>query len=520
MSRKLNQTGFLMPALIGAIIVFGLLAAATLTVVYGNIFVVKNNRQSQTAFNIAEAGINYYLWHLNHNVADFKDGTGTGTLGTYGYGPYTHDYINSNAQKDGSFTLYILPPSNGSTIVTVRSIGKPVNSTLTRTVEAQIGATSFASYAVLSDTALWFGNTETANGPVHSNQGVRMDGANSDQVSAANTTYVPSGQLGGDGASHPGVWCGLTITTPVNCATRSKAAWDYPVASIDFNRVSGSLCSMKKTAFADDPSTAALATQSTACSQVPTTRTAAYLPRRSTTYSVSRGYLIKLNSNKTYNISTVNGENDLLTPYTSALSLTSLATNVPLPPGGVIFAEDNVWVRSNGAFNGRVSIGAGRLADTAVPNISIVGSLTYAAKNGTNVIGLVSEGDIDIAPYAPPASGNFAFEVNGALLAQTGSVYYRGTYRANTSRCTRGWTGAGQTFNFYGAVASRQTWTWTWQTNMQCGDAGYDTTNGYISGIMRNTTTYDYDLLSTPPPGFPVTGGSSILAWREVLTRP
>jgi hypothetical protein len=88
------------------------------------------------------------------------------------------------------------------------------------------------------------------------------------------------------------------------------------------------------------------------------------------------------------------------------------------------------------------------------------------------------------------------------------------------SRCTRGWTGAGQTFNFYGAVASRQTWTWTWQTNMQCGDAGYDTTNGYISGIMRNTTTYDYDLLSTPPPGFPVTGGSSILAWREVLTRP
>ena len=40
-----------------------------------------------------------------------------------------------------------------------------------------------------------------------------MDGANSDQVSAANTTYVPSGQLGGDGASHPGVWCGLTITT-------------------------------------------------------------------------------------------------------------------------------------------------------------------------------------------------------------------------------------------------------------------------------------------------------------------
>ena len=33
------------------------------------------NQSSQVAINIAEAGINYYLWHMSHNSGDYKDGT-------------------------------------------------------------------------------------------------------------------------------------------------------------------------------------------------------------------------------------------------------------------------------------------------------------------------------------------------------------------------------------------------------------------------------------------------------------
>src|SRR5581483_1045905 len=138
----------------------------------------------------------------------------------------------------------------------------------------QIGEPSFASYALVGDSALWFGSNETADGPVHSNQGIRLDGPNTDTVSSANSTYVPSTQLGGDGNSHPGVWCNSSVTSPVNCNTRSKTNWLYPVSAIDFNQVNTSLCSMKKTAFASDSSTSSLDNTSNPCNQTPATRTA------------------------------------------------------------------------------------------------------------------------------------------------------------------------------------------------------------------------------------------------------
>ena len=60
---------------------------------------------------MAEAGINYYVWHLNHNNSDYKDGGTTPSTPDpqLGYGPYTHDYINSNGAKEGTYTLWIKP---------------------------------------------------------------------------------------------------------------------------------------------------------------------------------------------------------------------------------------------------------------------------------------------------------------------------------------------------------------------------------------------------------------------------
>lgn len=523
-SLRANQRGFLMPALISFIIASTIFGGAVLTVILTNFFVIGNNIKSQQAFNIAEAGVNYYLWHLSHNGKDYQDGTGAPSSPDpiLGYGPYEHDYIDDNGVNQGTFTLWLKPQSTGSTIVTVRAIGAIRNSNITRTVEAKIGATSFASYGVLSDTALWFGDTESANGPIFSNQGIRIDGANTGTVSAANTTYVPSSSLGGNGSSsHPGVWCSTSVVTPVNCSTRNKSTWSYPQSSVDFNQVSGSLCDMKKVAFADYSSTQSYATLANACSQVPTTRTNAYIPQRGSSFSTTKGYLIQLNSNNTYNLYNVNAENDQLTPYTSALTLASVATNIAIPPSGVIYTEDNVWVRTNTTFTGRVSIAAGRLATTKSASITIADDILYTAKDGSDAIGLVAEQDILIAPYAPPASGSFNFEVDAAALAQSGSVLSPLYYKSNTSKCTRGWIGSNQTLTYYGSVASRQSWTWTWLVGGACGDAVYDSASGYrISGIKHNTSSYDYNLLYAPPPSFPITGGYSILSWREVLTKP
>jgi hypothetical protein len=519
----------MIPALLSIILAFSITAGAVVEITLNNFSLVGNTIKGQQSLNVAEAGLNYYLWHLNHNNLDYRDGKTTPVTPdpTLGYGPYVHTYIDTDGVNEGTFTLYINPAGNGSTIVTVRSIGVTSDGSHTkRTVEAKIGSPSFASYGIVSDSALWFGPTETANGPVHSNQGIRMDGTSTSTATSANTTYVPTYAWGGadNTTSYPGVWCSPTVTTPVNCNTRSKTDWLYPVPQVDFNQVTSSLCTIKKTAFASDPATSALANQANACTQVPATRTAAYLPQRSASYSLTKGYLVQLNTNGTYDLYNVNAENDQAAAYSSALTTQIIASGITIPSSGVIFAEDNVWIRSNPTYHGRVTVAAGKLASVSsanYANIVVADKLLYSTKNGADAIGLVAQNSVVIAPYAPPASGAFNFEVDAAMLAQSGQAWYPGVYRTNTNRCTRGWTAANQLFTFYGSVATRQNWTWTWlDGGSPCGDAAYDSSQGYISGIENNVSQYDYNLEYVPPPSYPLTAGYNFLSWRQVLTHP
>lgn len=340
-----------------------------------------------------------------------------------------------------------------------------------------------------------------------------MDGPSSDTVGAANATYLPgSSYNGGVSGTQNGVWCDSRVTSP-NCNTRDKSNWLFPKPSVDFNQISNALCSMKKIA---------LNTQNaTACSTTPTTRTNAYIPQYSSSgsYSVNQGYLVELNAGGSYNLYRVSGENDTASTYTSAISKTLVASNIAVPSHGVIFVEDNVWVRSNPTFSGRVTIASGRLATTYSTNITIVDNIKYGTKNGSDAIGLVAEKDVIIAPYAPPLSGAFTFEVDAAALAQSGSVKWA-EYYEGTSSCTRGWKDSNQNFVFYGSVATRLNWTWNYSRGA-CGYNVRDPISGwYVSGVMRTATNYDYNLLYAPPPSYPVTGTYNILGWREVLTRP
>ena len=74
----------------------------------------KHNREM--AFQIAEAGINYYRWHLAHSKTDFQDGTGQP-------GPYAHEYKDKDGNVIGRFSLVITPPPVGSTVVIIESTG-------------------------------------------------------------------------------------------------------------------------------------------------------------------------------------------------------------------------------------------------------------------------------------------------------------------------------------------------------------------------------------------------------------
>lgn len=58
---------------------------------------------SEQAFQIAEAGVDYYRWFLANNPEDFTDGTGE-------VGPYSHDFEDKDGNKIGEFILTIVPP--------------------------------------------------------------------------------------------------------------------------------------------------------------------------------------------------------------------------------------------------------------------------------------------------------------------------------------------------------------------------------------------------------------------------
>lgn len=498
---KQASHGSVMPLLIVFMVVVGIIGVSVGGAIFSTLSVATTADRSETSLHIAEAGINYYLWHLNHNPADLTDGTGPATAGPLGYGPFTHQYRDINGREAGQFSLYIKQDSPGSTVSVVRSVGKAKDSKLTRTVEARLGAKAYSAYAVAGNEALWFGANETADGPVFSNVGVKMDGASNSTVSSANSQYiVPMSHGPGKGTLQDGVWCDPAVTSPIDCNTRNKSLWSFPDERLDFNRLSYDLCEIKKVATGGQP-----------CSDILATRTGSYVPPvNPTTYGVNVGYLISLNNASSYNLYKVSSEDDTRPP-TQAISKTLVAQNIPIPENGVIFVEDNVWLvtTDNSGFNGRVTIVAARLGVTGSANMVLAGNIKYADKyNGNDVIGGIAENNVEVAPYA-----GVPLEINGAYIAKEGSFSYR-AYSRVSGKKTVGWVNGVEKFTFFGSVISNKLWTWSY---VFCGE---DWKKECWAGYKWNVTTYDENLRYNPPPSFPVTNTYDILSWREVLTSP
>ena len=141
----------------------------------------------EQALQIAEAGINYYQWHLAHFPTDYKDGTNTN-------GPYVHNYIDTDTQNIlGQYSLVITPPVNGNTVVTIASTGSTTsNPNIKRTITVKYGIPSLAVYSFLSNDIIWIGPSETVNGQMQSNNGIRFDGVGNAPIGSAKSTYTCS----------------------------------------------------------------------------------------------------------------------------------------------------------------------------------------------------------------------------------------------------------------------------------------------------------------------------------------
>ena len=331
----------------------------------------KHNRDS--ALHVAEAGINYYRWHLAHNQTDYWDGTEQEA------GPYVHEYNDKDGNLLGYFSLEIDEPLSGSSVVTIRSIGWLVSQPQsTRIIQIRLGFPALTDYTFLSNAEMNFSFTTEVHGAVHSNGAIRFDGLTDSWVDS----YI---RVSGGGGP--------------------KSFWRYPVPFVDFSSITGDLSDIRD--LADEGETHF---------------TSSGVEGWHIVFSGDNFDMYKVNTRDCYY-----GEGKWKNRgwrgwyWDGTINCYDIGTetffaNYALPASGAIFVEDDVWVE--GAVDGRVSIGVGRFPVEEPYNMAYVsGDLTYQAKSSDDVLGIMAQGNIFV-PYEVPDD----MEINSALLSQFGEI--------------------------------------------------------------------------------------------------
>ena len=465
----------------------GVLGSASSSLVAVEIKKSKEKVAAERAFEIAEAGIEYYRWHLAHVPDDFQDGTGAP-------GPYVHDFKDSSGVVIGRFSLSIAPPQSGSTVVAVESTGFLLdNPNRKRKIAAKFGIPSLSSYAVVANDVMRFGSGTEVFGPIHSNNGIRFDGLTHNIITSTVSQYDDPDSDDCNGNSSFGVHTCIAPADPrppASVPARTdvfQIGRDFPVPQIDFNGITTDLANMK---------------------------TASQTNGLYLSGSSALGYHIRFNTNDTVNIYRVTvmafcryrlgSWRDIPNIHSigteSSFTLNGRSSlNYPLPANGIIFTEDDLWV--DGQINtARATVVAARepLA-SASANIIINNDLLYTSYNGQDAIGLIAQTDISVGFYS-----DNDLRIDAALIAQRGRVgrYYYARYSAgyqyNPAGCRANiWKNS---ITSFGSIT----------TNRRYGFAYTDGT-----GYNLRTLNFDSNLTFAPPPSFPTTGQYTLLSWEE-----
>jgi hypothetical protein len=472
MKKVYNQGQILIQTL-----VFGAIAAFFISgLVSWFAISIKASRQTfnrEQAVQIAEAGIDYYRWHLAHSPQDFKDGT-------VGSGPYTHNFSDKDGNIIGQFILDITPPPLGSTLVTIKSTGK-VNADMhiSRSITVKLAKPSIAKYAVAANDAMRFGEGTEVFGPIHSNQGIRFDGLAHNIVSSAVVQYDDPDSDDCNNNVSFGVHTCVNPhdpSPPASVPNRTdifETGRQFPVPALDFTGITADLAQMKSDAQAKG------------------------FYRSS---SGSLGYHIVLKINDTFDLYSVtnfvnppsNCTNSQSQSGWGSWSIQSQSSigNFPFPANGIMFFEDNVFV--DGKINtARLTIIAASFPDNPSTRKSIIvnNDVLYTNYDGQDTIGLIAQRNINVGMMSEDD-----LRIDAALIAQNGRVgrYYYSNHCSSYIR---------QKITSYGMIATSQRY-------------GFAYTDG--TGYQDRYLIYDANLLYGPPPSFPLTSDQYVtISWEE-----
>ncbi len=408
-----------------------------------------------TALYIAESGIEYYRWRLNHNPLDYQNINS----------PLVQNFYDKNGRFLGKYTLEITPPATGSTIVTIKSKGEiDSNPPIEKIVKVKVGRPSLAKYAIIVNENVRFGEGTEVYGEIYSNGGIRFDGLAHNLVSSAMESYDDPDHSGG---YEFGVHTHIPPVDPLppsSVPVRSdifKAGRKFPVPRLDFNMLTLDLAEIKNMA-----------------------SSSGFYWANSEGY----GYELVIKPNNKFDLykvtriksSGLSCSNLTWTIY----STSSLIRDRDLPDNGVMFFEDNLWVRGQ-INNRRVTIAVGRFPDqeNTRPRIIVNQSLRYTNYDGSDAISLISQGDLLIG-----LESENDIRIDAALVSQEGFIgrpYYSngcGTFYLRNSLTS------------YGMIASNKRYGFAWVCRG----------NTYCSGYRYRNLIYDSNLFYRPPPYFPL----------------
>jgi hypothetical protein len=458
------------------VIVFGGLLTILLAGLFG--FIRLQLRQAsqkiawQQSLELADAGLNRYLWCLNHGLASSCQGE--------------QEYRNLQGSILGRFSLqgeeqfscgvnfYGPVKSQGWTT------GFP---NVRRQVRSSISQPTLANLAYILASDVWVGGDHEIKGPYHSNGGIRFDGENQSLVSSARSEWVCTSSFGcstcltsaGCQVQSSNCVCPGVFTTTQNS---NPDLFDFPATSFDFAGVSADLNQIK------------LASQTNGL----------YLPPAIDLDSQAKGYHLK------FKVAAGAAEVEIwivrqLSP-TLAYSLEEgwhddyfiiaseyLYQTRAVPVGcSVIFVEDDLW--PEGQIKGKVTVVSADLINyNSDTDVVLAGNLDYSPGDGSDGLTLMAERNILIGPQSPNQ-----MELRGIFLAQKGR-FSRNHYPNNIR----------SKLEIAGSIASS-------------GRVGTQWTSGsmVVSGYLERETYVDTNLFYHASPFTPVIDRDyRIINWQE-----
>lgn len=468
--KKEKNNGIVMPM----VLVFG----AAFLIIFGGLmlFILLQFRQQDLriarneALNIADAGVNFYQWCVNHEIDDC---------------PTEKDYYDANGQLVGHFSLDVNQEmSCGQTIrKTVVSTGWTNKFPETRRkISALFGRPSVAKYSYVVHDSVWAGADRQIRGPYHVNNGVRMDGTNYSLVTSSQSEWVCTSSFDcspcptGNGChiSDNKCICPGVFTTTFNS---NPGLFEFPKTPFNFEKVTVNLSDLKISASANN----------------------SYFRPSIEINSEALGYHMILKENGTYDVKIITDLNEVWAYSLEEgwhsdnfiISAEYLYGTYNISAScGVIFFEDNLWI--DGTMKGKATIASANLIEDSgiITNTVINNNITYTTTDGSDAVGIIAQGNMLISPNSPDT-----MTLRGIFIAQTGR-FGRNHYPDNKKTL----------LETYGVTVSHGRTGTKW-TSDGVFSSGYETREDYI----------DSNLIYSAPPFMPyLSPDFKLVRWQEV----